>query len=40
MFIQACFWAEAAHSFNDLPDDPVIAVKNIRVVEYGGKSLN
>lgn len=23
-----------------MPDSPVIAVKNIRVVEYGGKSLN
>jgi len=38
--IQACFWAEQAHAFDELPDCPVIAAKNIRVVEYGGKTLN
>jgi len=39
-FIQACFWAEQAHAFDNLPDCPVVAIKNIRVVEYGGKSMN
>ena len=38
--IQACFWQEQAHAFDSLPDFPVIAVKNIRVVEYGGRTLN
>jgi replication factor A1 len=38
--VQACFWAEQAHAFDELPDHPVIACKNIRVTEYGGKSLN
>ena len=38
--IQACFWQEQAHAFDNLNDFPVIAVKNIRVVEYGGKTLN
>ena len=39
-FIQACFWAEQAHAFDNLSDHPVVACKNIRVVEYGGRSLN
>ena len=40
LVIQACFWAEQAHAFDNLPDNPVIATKNIRVVEYGGRTLN
>lgn len=29
-----------AHKFDMIDDNPVIAIKGARVVEYGGKSLN
>ena len=40
MTIQACFWADMARSLDDINDNPVIAIKNIRVVEFHGRSLN
>lgn len=40
MTIQACFWSDMAHSLDNICDNPVIAIKNIRVVEFHGRSLN
>jgi len=38
--IQACFWGETTHLFDNCTDHPVIAIKNVRVVEFLGRSLN
>lgn len=38
--IMACFWADQAHQFDAHREGTVIAIKNVRVVEFLGRSLN
>ena len=38
--INICFWGDVANTVTDFKDHPVVAIKGVKVSEFGGWSLN